>query len=496
MSTSWTTQPGLLENRLDAEFYLPKYLSLIAKIRSSANPQQLGQVEIDGSYGTLPQSEEYGRGSTPLIRGKDLDGQAITEVPGDAPLVPDTYLRRGRARMKPREVLLLVKGATIDAPQSVGVVSEGWSTPAIVNGSIYKFSVCEPNDPYYLCAFFGTQYGRDQKTRAIANTGINYNDQGAIRAFWVALPESGVQHAIGNKVRKAERLRELADHGRARVDAWVSHSASQTELADKDERFLDHFPASTIPDSRWVADVSTADRVDPWPHHIAPMTIRRHLKHHARYRRLKDIADSATQQRGRMEFSNPAVPGYFVSVLDLDFAGRIDWDNASRSRYAGNGIPIKANDVLYSCLNPQQPRVGAVPAHRTGTMVSSPEFAVLRSKTGDSGHPYLLSAALRSRWVRVQASFLTRSSSLSRRRLDEADLGGILVPWSDDALDDLEASARNAIENLDAAVNLVAQARTAVESLIDGTLDESALLAEGKAIEQWLAENPSPRQQE
>lgn len=59
----------------------------------------------------------------------------------------------------------------------------------------------------------------------------------------------------------------------------------------------------------------------------------------------------------------------------------------------------------------------------------------------------MLSVVLRSGWVRVQVSFLTRSSSLSRRRVDEADLDEILVPWSDTDLDDLDRSAQTAIEN-------------------------------------------------
>ena len=39
---------------------------------------------------------------------------------------------------------------------------------------------------------------------------------------------------------------------------------------------------------------------------------------------------------------------------------------------------------------------------------------------------------------------------------------------------------------------LVDAAKSTVEALIDGTLDEAALLAESDAIERWLAENPSP----
>jgi len=35
-------------------------------------------------------------------------------------------------------------------------------------------------------------------------------------------------------------------------------------------------------------------------------------------------------------------------------------------------------------------------------------------------------------------------------------------------------------------------ANESVEALIDGTLDEGALLGEGEEVERWLRENPSP----
>jgi len=139
MEQTWSTAPALLENRLDVEFYLPKYLETVRRIRATGVSKVLGDVEEAGSYGVLPKSEEYGHGSTPLLRGRDLNGQAVVAIPNDAPRVPASYLARKRARLHANEILLLIKGATIDVPQSVGIVPSGWTTPAIVNGSVYKF---------------------------------------------------------------------------------------------------------------------------------------------------------------------------------------------------------------------------------------------------------------------------------------------------------------------------------------------------------------------
>lgn len=199
----WHVGAASMEKRLDAEFYLPDYERLIAQMRSACATQRLGDIESDGSYGILPSSDEYGTGTVRLVRGMDLNGKVVSKVPSDAPFVPDAYLGRNSARIFPNQVMLLIKGATIAASQSVGVVSADWDVPAIVNGSIYKFDVLEPNDPYFVAAFMGSPFGLNQKLRAIANTGIFYNDQESIRDFVIPTPPPHVQLAIGNSMRKA-----------------------------------------------------------------------------------------------------------------------------------------------------------------------------------------------------------------------------------------------------------------------------------------------------
>jgi hypothetical protein len=301
-----------------------------------------------------------------------------------------------------------------------------------------------------------------------------------------------IQRAIGNKLRKAERLRELAAAARARLDRWIEGNAGGRRLPLADRPFLDHAPSSTIRDWSWVTSVPTADRIDPWPHHVAPRTIRGHLEQHGRTTTLAKLAKRVTDSRLRIEFTDPNQAGHYVSVLDVDSDGRIDWNNARVSRYAGSGYELQPGDILYSGINPRQPRVAAIPPDASGLLVGSPEFVILKPLTSLFGHPNLLAAVFRSGWVRVQATFLTRSSSLSRRRIDEEDLDQILVPWSDDRLDEMEVISVHALDGDIEANNLVAAAKAAVEALINGTLDGTALLAESDVIERWLAENPSP----
>ena len=204
----WYAKSNDLESRLDAEYYLPEHLELIRHlVEKNSKTLTLEEVEVQGAYGVLPSSDEYGNGSISLIRGKDLSGQVLMEVPDSAPLVPNHYLDRGNARLRPLEVMLLIKGATIADPKSVGIVSEKWTEPAIINGSIYKFVVRSDVDPFYICAFMGSRYGLMQKLRAIANTGIFYNDQDAIRAFKIAIPDEMIQKAIGERVKIGSEMK-------------------------------------------------------------------------------------------------------------------------------------------------------------------------------------------------------------------------------------------------------------------------------------------------
>jgi hypothetical protein len=127
----------------------------------------------------------------------------------------------------------------------------------------------------------------------------------------------------------------------------------------------------------------------------------------------------------------------------------------------------------------------AVPA------IASTEFAVVEPAGDAKATPHLLAAVLRSLWTRVQATFLTRSSSLSRRRLQESDLLQILIPWQDNDNLHLNEQLGFSVDARQQAVRLVNEAESDVTRLIEGTLDKQRLLAESAKLEDWLHEHAS-----
>jgi len=483
MEQTWSTAPALLENRLDVEFYLPKYLETVRRIRATGVSKVLGDVEEAGSYGVLPKSEEYGHGSTPLLRGRDLNGQAVVAIPNDAPRVPASYLARKRARLHANEILLLIKGATIDVPQSVGIVPSGWTTPAIVNGSVYKFGVRAPHDPYYICAFFGTHFGLDQKTRAIANTGITYNDQDAIRAFLLALPAPAIQRAIGNKVRKAERLRELAaaawSDAHASLEAGLSQSLepSAFEAPDADRLSRPGYHCTSLRPAMAIASVD--DEIGAQYFHPRREHARQIASRTGSWQRLDHMAGRIRKKgRGR-------------SFLGLD---RIDSNTGvvgdASNDDAAEGVLFEQNDILFSRLRPYLNKVTiSTEAHGVG----SPELLVYRPSEGID--PHYLYLVLKCPLGLYQVIDVTSGST--HPRVDANVVDGIRVPrvgeTNEKRIGDLVRAAFGHWTNAPAFVH---GARTTIESLIDGTLDEPALLAEGEAIEQWLVDNPSPHDTE
>jgi type I restriction enzyme, S subunit len=207
-SIVWSSE--LATSRLDATYYSANFIYNENKL-SKVTTKSLKELLIKGNYGILPDSEDYlenknsGNGIY-LIRGTDLRDNFI-EI-DSLVKVPASYLTE-KAKVEDEEVLLLIKGVTLDKEWSVSIVS-GLDKPAIFNGSIFRCKFNNEVDPYFMTIYMSTDYFLKQKRRAISNTGIYYNDLDIIHSFKVVCPAPEIQSYIGNKVRKAKELREEA----------------------------------------------------------------------------------------------------------------------------------------------------------------------------------------------------------------------------------------------------------------------------------------------
>jgi type I restriction enzyme S subunit len=195
----------MIQPRIDSQYYRTDFVENEYKIEQ-IGCEKLGEIIERGDYGVLPDSEDYCEKGVPLIRGTNLRDLTIDDK--EVIRVPKDYLT-SKSEIQHRDILILIKGATIDAEWSVAIVPNIRES-MIYNGSIFRVRVKTGYDPYYITAFMSTKYFLLQRTRAISNTGIYYNDKNSLENFMIAIPSPEIQKYIGDKVRRAEELREEA----------------------------------------------------------------------------------------------------------------------------------------------------------------------------------------------------------------------------------------------------------------------------------------------
>lgn len=488
---SWASSSSI-RSRIDAEFYTPEALRKAQWIDDGTHEVRRLQDCLSLLTDGVHETPGFVDAGVMYLTASNIDECELNPGKGHKIISEATYIRYDRMKCAPKagDVLLSKSGRIGYA----AVVPAGLRFAVLHSAAILRPASI---DAHFLAAFLHSRHGQDQIDRfqkGAVQPMLHLEEIAEIR---VPKGSPNILSAIGNKLRKAERVRRLAVAARQRITDWIELQASGGMLSAAARRFLDHYPAATIADWTWVRSLPTADRIDPWPYHVAPRTIVGHLTAHGTSTRLANLAKRATSSRRRITFTDRNAPGHYISVLDIGPTGAIDWSNAQASRYEGAGIELKPGDILFSCINPNQPRVAVIPAGVPGLLVGSPEFAVLNpSAESSSRHPNLFATVLRSEWVRVQVTFRTRSSSLSRRRIEEHDLDDVLIPWFEDDLEELEALAVHMISGGIEATRLIAEATLLVDQFIEGTGDEGALIAESDSIERWLAENPIPNQEE
>jgi type I restriction enzyme S subunit len=213
-----------LHERLDPEFYQPRYARVLDApwLASAADP--LGKLVVAGSYGCLPDSGTYGTGSERLLRATDLDDCAWN--PGSGVRVPTGEVA-AKALVGEGDVLLEVKGAMTRC-----VVAHGHAVGAYVNGTVYRFKASI--DPWYLAVHLTGPVKELYCSRESVNNIILYLNLDSIRSLPVLRLGEDVERRIGASFRQSTLAtgvsRSLVTAARLLVEALIERRVTEAEL--------------------------------------------------------------------------------------------------------------------------------------------------------------------------------------------------------------------------------------------------------------------------
>ena len=192
--------------RLDSEYFKKEYLSLAKSIIPIS--QKMKNFLLFGHYGILPKSEDYTNEGLPLLRGKDLRTGLLNV--NDLVKVPHFYFDEKHSVQKD-DIFILAKGATIGESDGVLLIHKDMGD-IIFNGSCFKVRLNDKINRYFMFIFMMTKYFTFQKSRAVANNGIEYNSIETIRDYMIPQLSFEFQYAIESMARKIIGYSEESEH--------------------------------------------------------------------------------------------------------------------------------------------------------------------------------------------------------------------------------------------------------------------------------------------
>jgi type I restriction enzyme, S subunit len=471
--------PAELDQRLDVYRYSPIFTDALKTLRKCPHPivklQDIQEPGVPISYGILQPRAFLTEGGIPMVRAVDLTNPFIEteKVVCVPPTVEKAYKR---SRIKSEDVLVSIAG-TLGA---IGITPYGWST-ANINQSVARIRVVQPHDPYFLATYLMSSVGQlllDREAVGSVQRHLNLEDIPSVK---LPLLKPTIQHAIGNKVRKAQRLREIARN----IQIQMNHEVTKLYGNLSVNNGID------IP--RWVehSDLSEG-RLDSWFYRTLYLNLSHLLCNKSGLVRVGELCKLSSEVALLPSWPSEDFFYFEIGGVDPETGDAVPellkcYDAPSRAKYL-----TKPDDLLISTVRPNLKAVALVPDEYDAAVCSS-GFSVLRCREPETA-AYIRACLTHD----IATHQLMRwNTGATYPAIDRSVPLQVLIPHpGEDRIREIGQQLIQASQNNRSSKILIRQAKADIEALIDGILDEEQLLSEGEEIARWLDANPCPREQE
>lgn len=482
---AWVLPANVLSpERLDASYYEPRYLRAAAQLEAlPCDIANFRQICTKLNCGATPELVEYGDKGVPLIRTSNVrpnlyDSTETLRVPGFA------VDEDSNVAILPEDVLYTMSGSVGYAavyPEDGEIAS---CSNTIARGRIEHSTAA---DPYYVAAFLNSSLGKLQSDRLVSGGVLGHVMPNSVKKIRIALPSASVQRAVGNRLRKAERLRRFC--------GWYWSGAFATfEQASGISLKIESF------ESIHSQDISNKGfrcvTVDPPVGWANPSDSIAAQYFHPRRIHAQQIASNRLHwdSLGRLAISHRkkdrmTTPARCVGLDQIDSAlGVLSADGTGADQEQPSGIIYRKGHILFSRLRPYLNKVAIWPEHWS---IGTGSGELLVYEAGDKIDSYYLFFILKSPLGLYQIVDVTAGSTLPR--VDSDVIEEIRIPrLSSDAEARIAELVREAHRAWYESQELIPMAKANVEAIIAGNLNESALLLEGEEIQEWLRQNIGP----
>lgn len=446
----------IIDDRIDAQFFTPEYIKSLKKI-NQFRIETLGNISrrIFDPPHTAPEFVDKSDFEMIMIENITLNG-----IEGNFRAISETCHKDifKNSHLEGNELLVSRVGNSSGTFASVFPCYKGKNVSG--NISIIKLKD-EIIDKEYAFAYFNSNIGQNSIKRNIANTARKFLTISKIREFQVPIPSPEIQKYIGDKVRKAEELREEAKTLQKEIDILLEVDMLLKEETDKVYNIYD----SKI---NWTNEINIEDRIDPnfyQKKYIS--TIEKLGNNKVRLEKYVRIT--------KIRYQTGNINKYIeISSINNSF-GTIDEVKELRPEEIPTSAKyqVKEGDILVSLVRPTRKAISIVTKEYDNAICTG-GFAVLQSK--GKVPVEFLTAVLRTNFVGIQFERYCAGSTYPT--INEDDVVKVFIPmYSENQINKITENYRRIIDNIYTSKKLIEEAKQDVEDLIEGNFDMSKVKA-------------------
>lgn len=233
MELNWI-ESNLLEDTLDARAYQQKFIkNILDLIKSGINTKKLDELCKNIYRGNTPEhQEEYDENSALLLKTVNIRSNEL-DINKCFYMTNTIYNDQGRFKLNEKDICITIMGATDD------IVGRSWVYNKALGKACFSDGIAKIEDvkidPYYLSTYINSKFGHLSIIQWAGSSTRSYITNNQLGKISIPIPSSEIQKYIGDKVRKAEELREEAKRLKKEAEDILSNEINRIPIEEKGE---------------------------------------------------------------------------------------------------------------------------------------------------------------------------------------------------------------------------------------------------------------------
>jgi type I restriction enzyme S subunit len=467
-SCLWTEET-LIDKRIDAHFYSIKYMQYYNKLMK-CKIKKMSLYNIcsrmnSGPFGSALLASQYVDKGVAFIRPLNCKDY-IVDIDNDVVFISKEDSERLKSSKFSSGDLIFTKigngiGDVAIIPQKIFECN--------ISGNLMGVKVKNNIDNYYVLTFLKSIYGQNQIWQGMMNSAKPKIDMDTLKSIVIPIPSPEIQKYIGDKVRKAEELREEAKRLKKEAEEILYSQLKQEQYLEKQKSIVNKYI--------WLSDKEVDTRIDSQyykPNYI----LYKHIlnKNGIKTKKIKDVvkdirtgttpqSNYITKDEKRIKFLRVNNLGYCMLEKDDMLYVNDKYDEKKLKI-------IPKGDILVSIAG----TLGRSSVVDMDNCTTNQNIAALTLKNINFIKPYYLSLYLNSYFGYL--SLDTISTQATVKYINNELLGEIEIPLIDiDIQLIIEEKIARYKNKINKSKQLIQEAKQDVEDLIEGNFDMSKIKA-------------------